>query len=63
MTPEEKALLDEVVSKLNTLIDVYTKTHFIDKDVFTNKVYFKNDIYLPTKIAFFGGSTPQSVNV
>lgn len=58
MTPEELKLLQDTANKLNAFLDVYYRTHFIDKDVFVNRVYFKNDIYLPVKIAFFGSNTP-----
>lgn len=58
MTPEEKQLLQDTIQKLDAFLDVYHRSHFIDKDVFSNKVYFRNDVYLPAKIAFFAGGTP-----
>lgn len=58
MTPDEKQQMNDIENKLNLLIDVFYTQHFIDKDVFFNKVYFKQDVYLPTKIAFFGSQTP-----
>jgi hypothetical protein len=58
MTPEELKLLQDTVKKLDAFLDIYYRTHFIDKDVFNNKVYFRNDLYLPTKTAFFGSLTP-----
>lgn len=52
--------VDELQKKLDALTDVYYRTHFIDKDVFMNAVYFKNTVYLPAKTAFFGSNTPIS---
>lgn len=58
MTPEEKKLLEDTAKKLDTFLDLYYKSHYVDKDVYANKVYFRNDVYLPTKTAFFGSNTP-----
>lgn len=58
MTPDERKLLEETAHKLDMFIELYQKTNFIDKQVYTNKAYFKNDVYLPTKTAFFGSNTP-----
>jgi len=51
MTPEEKLQLERVDQKLSQFLDVYYRTHFIDKDVFQNPVVFNN------KIAFYN-TTP-----
>lgn len=47
MTPEEKQQFDQLVEKIDKFIDIYTRTHFIDKDVFVNPVYFNG------KVGFF----------
>lgn len=67
MTPEEKLIfeealkkLDEYVKKQDEFLDLYHRMFFIDRQVFMNKTYFKNDVYLPAKIAFFAGTTPKS---
>jgi hypothetical protein len=39
MTPEERKLLNDLNAKLTPFLDVYYRTHFIDKDVFQNPVY------------------------
>ena len=44
--------------ELSSFKDVYYRTNMIDKQIYMNKAYFKNDVYLPSKIAFFGGNTP-----
>lgn len=60
MTPDELQKFNELVKKVDDFIDIYSRSHFIDKDVFNNKVYFRNDVYLPSKTAFFGSNTPAS---
>lgn len=60
MTPEERKLLQDTSAKLDAFLDVYYRTVFIDKQVYMNKTYFKNDVYLPTKTAFFGSNTQVS---
>ncbi len=52
--------VQDLTKKLELLTDVFYTQHFIDKEVFMNKVYFQNTVYLPTKIAFFGSQTPIS---
>lgn len=55
MSDEEAKQLKDQVARLQQqvahLTDVYFRTHFVDKDVFTNPVY------LPEKTAFFGSQT------
>jgi len=62
MKPEEKLQLDRVEQKLNAFLDVYYRTHFIDKDIFNNPVIFNNDVSFNgdggTKI---GGSTSSLI--
>jgi hypothetical protein len=58
MTPEELKLLQDTAQKLDAFISAYNRINFIDKSVFNNKVYCRNDIFLPTKVAFFGSNTP-----
>lgn len=57
MTPEEKALLTDVSNKLNHLIDVYYRTHFIDKDVFNNPVYFNGNLFVKDGSTISTGGT------
>lgn len=52
MTPEQIQQMNTIEQKLDQIIDVYYRTHFIDRDV------FRNPVYLPIKTAFFGSSTP-----
>lgn len=58
MTDEEKKLFQDTVEKLDKFLEIYNRTHFIDRDVFMNKVTFKNDVYMPVKTAFFAKTTP-----
>lgn len=67
MTPDELKLLqdtarelDRFIKKMDQFLDLYRRMIFIDKQLFMNKTYFKGDVYLPAKIAFFGGGTPKS---
>jgi len=46
--------------ELSSFKDLYYRTNMIDKQVYKHSAYFKNDVYLPSKIAFFGGNTPVS---
>lgn len=49
--------VQDLQNKLNSFLDVYTRTHFIDKDVFNNPVTFNNNITLGktgTKVGFLG---------
>lgn len=49
MTNEELTKkVEDLQKELNQLKDVYYRTHYIDKDVFTNPVYIKG------KVSFFG---------
>lgn len=57
MTPEEKKLLQDTVNKLDAFLDVYYRTHFIDQDVFANKVYFNNGVYFKDGLSVSLGAT------
>ncbi len=46
MTPEELQKFNEMEMKLNQLIDVFYRTHNIDKDVFFNPVYINNGLFM-----------------
>lgn len=37
--------LQDLTRDFRKLADIYYRTHFIDKDVFQNKVYFNNKVY------------------
>jgi len=50
--------IEDLQDKLNHLTDVYYRTNFIDKTVHTKPVYFKDNVYLPAKTAFFASNTP-----
>jgi hypothetical protein len=64
MTNEE--IIQNLQNRLAHLEDLYFRTNFIDKSVFSNPVYFNgktylnNDTFLKGKIAFFGATTPVS---
>lgn len=60
MTPEEKKLLEDTAKKLDQFLDIYHRMFYIDRQVFMNRMYFLGDVYLPDKIAFFGGGTPKT---
>lgn len=53
MTDSER--ITNLEKKVNNFIDVYSRTILFDKEIHANKVYFKNDVYLPSRMAFFGG--------
>ena len=57
MSPEEKQQLNELTQKVNQLIDVYYRTHYIDKDVFSNPVYINNKLFLKDGTVLSTGST------
>jgi hypothetical protein len=40
MTPEELQRFNSLEQQVSRLSDVYYRTHFVDKDVFSNPVYF-----------------------
>lgn len=42
MTPEEKQLLISTAKKLDNLIDIYSRSHLIDKWVLTNPLVLRN---------------------
>lgn len=46
MTPEEKEQLNDLSRKVTQLLDVYYRTHFIDRDVFANPVYINNKLFI-----------------
>lgn len=50
--------VQDLTKELNDFKDLYYRTNMIDKQIYMNKAYFKNDVYLPNKIAFFGDNTP-----
>lgn len=56
MSPEQEKLLQDTSKKLDMFLDVYYRTHFIDKDVFNNPVIINNDL-LPGKNGLRIGKT------
>lgn len=67
MTPEELKRLDNIEKKLDQFFDVYYRTHFIDKDVFSNRVIINNKLEVrdgvqmgssATSLIGFYGETP-----
>lgn len=67
MTPQELERLNKLEKKLDDFIVMYQRTHFIDRDVFNNKIVLNNNIEIgkngtkigtstADKIAFFGGT-------
>jgi len=57
MTPEERQQLNELTLKVNQLVDIYYRTHFIDKDVFANPVYINNGLFIKDGISLATGKT------
>lgn len=59
MTLEElQNQVSSLQNELSQLKDVYYRTHFIDKDIFQNPVYFLGKVNIP-KIAGAPTSTPE----
>lgn len=57
MTPEEKQQLETLTRKVDQLLDVYYRTHFIDRDVFGNPVYFNNKVFIKDGVVISIGTT------
>lgn len=67
MTPEELKRLNDIEKKLDQFFDVYYRTHFIDKDIFSNRVIINNKLEIrdgvqmgnaTTSLNGFYGATP-----
>lgn len=67
MTPQELERFNKLEKKLDDFIVMYQRIHFIDRDVFNNKIVLNNNIEIgkngtkfgtstSDKIAFFGGT-------
>ena len=52
---------EEIQKQLDNLVSVYYKTHYIDKDVFSNPVHFYNNILFPSSVGTKIGSTGNKI--
>lgn len=59
MTPEQIDQMNRVEMKLNNIIDLYFRTHLIDKDIFQNPVYFNSNIFFGPNGSKIGSSTDK----
>jgi hypothetical protein len=57
MTPEQEKLLYDTTRKLDQFLDVFSRFHFIDKDVFQNPVYFNGKVYFKDGTVLSTGSS------
>lgn len=58
MTPQELDRLNKIEKKLDQFLDVYYRTHFIDKDVFSKKVFFSEDVKFENRKLGLYGKAP-----
>lgn len=63
MTPEEKKLLQDTAQKLDKLIDIFYRIHFIDKEVFPNDVYMNGKLIIKDSSISLGSNTGGSIGI
>ena len=57
MNPDQ-IKIQKLEERLAHLEDIYSRTHFIDKDVFQNAVYLNGNVYFANKKTGFFGKAP-----